>query len=50
MLFHYAELLIPIEIPIKEAKVEIGIHPVIAGTKTRECSILELYKPFCGFY
>ena len=39
MLFHYTELLIPIGIPIKKAKVEIGIHPVIAGPKTRECSI-----------
>ena len=34
-----AELVIPIGIPIKEAKTEIEIHPVIVEAKIRECSI-----------
>ena len=34
-----AELVIPIEIPSKEAKAEIEIHPVIVEAKTRKCSI-----------
>ena len=34
-----AELLIPIEIPIKEAKADIEIYPVIAEAKVRKCSI-----------
>ena len=34
-----AELLIPIGIPSKEAKVEIGIHPVTVEAKIRKCSI-----------
>ena len=40
--------MIPIGIPSKEAKVEIEIHPVIAGAKTRKSVQynLELYKLF----
>ena len=34
-----AELVILIRIPIKEAKVEIEIHPVIVEAKIRKCSI-----------
>ena len=34
-----AELLVPIEIPIKEAKAEMEIHPVIVEPKVRKCSI-----------
>ena len=34
-----AELVIPIGIPIKEAKAEIEIHPVIVEAKIRKCSI-----------
>ena len=34
-----AELVIPIEISIKEGKAEIEIHPVIAEAKIRKCSI-----------
>ena len=34
-----AELVIPIGIPSKEAKVEIEIHPVIVEAKIMECSI-----------
>ena len=34
-----AELVIPIGIPSKEAKVEIEIHPVIVEVKIMECSI-----------
>ena len=34
-----AELAIPIGIPIKEAKAEIEIHPVIVKAKIRKCSI-----------
>ena len=34
-----AEIVIPIGIPIKETKVEIEIHPVIAESKIRKCSI-----------
>ena len=38
--FHpIAELVIPIGIPSKEAKVEIEIHPVIVKAKIRKCSI-----------
>ena len=33
------ELLFPIEIPIKEVKAEIEIHPVIEEAKIRKCSI-----------
>ena len=33
------KLVIPIRIPIKEAKVEIEIHSVIVETKIRTCSI-----------
>ena len=32
------EFVIPIGIPVKEAKTEIGIHPVIVEAKIRECS------------
>ena len=35
-----AELVIPIEIPSKEAKAEIEIHPLIVEAKIRKCSIL----------
>ena len=34
-----AELVIPIGIPSKEAKVEIEIYPVIVEVKIMECSI-----------
>ena len=34
-----AELIIPIGIPIKEAKAENEIHPVIVEAKIRKCSI-----------
>ena len=33
-----AELVIPIEIPMKEAKAEIKIHPLIVEAKIRKCS------------
>ena len=33
------ELEIPIGIPIKEAKVEMETHPVIAEAKIRKCPI-----------
>ena len=32
------ELLFPIGMPIKEAKTEIEIHPVIVDAKIRNCS------------
>ena len=35
-----AELVIPIEIPSKEAKAEIEIHPLIVEAKIRKCSML----------
>ena len=34
-----AELVIPVEIPSKEAKAEIQIHPVIVEAKIRKSSI-----------
>ena len=34
-----AELVIPVGVPIKEAKAETEIHPVIAEAKIRKCSI-----------
>ena len=34
-----AEFVIPIGIPIKEAKAEIEIHPVTAEIKIRKCSM-----------
>ena len=34
-----AELVIHIEIPTKEAKVQIEAHPVIVEVKISECSI-----------
>ena len=34
-----AELVFPIGIPIKEGKVEIEIHTVIAEARIRKCSI-----------
>ena len=34
-----AELVIPVEIPSKEAKAEIQIHPVIVEAKMRKSSI-----------
>ena len=34
-----AELIIPIGIPIKEAKAETEIHPVIVEAKIRKCPI-----------
>ena len=34
-----AELVIRIEIPTKEAKAEIEIHPVIVEAKIKKCSI-----------
>ena len=34
-----AELIIPVEIPSKEAKAEIQIHPVIVEAKIRKYSI-----------
>ena len=36
---HIAELLIPIEIPSKEAKAEFEIHPSTAESKIRKYSI-----------
>ena len=36
---HILELVTPIGIPIKKAKPEIEIHPVIVETKIRKCSI-----------
>ena len=41
------ELVIRIGIPIKEAKAEIEIHPVIVESLQYN---LELHKPFCIFY
>ena len=38
-IYPIAELVIPIRIPIKEAKAEIEIHPVIVEAKIRKCSI-----------
>ena len=35
----FAELVIPIGIPIKEAKTEIEIHSVIEEATIRKCSI-----------
>ena len=34
-----AELVIPVQVPIKEAKAEIQIHPVIVEAKVRKCLI-----------
>ena len=34
-----AELVIPVGIPIKEAKAEVQIYPVIVEAKIRKCSI-----------
>ena len=34
-----AERVIPIGIPIKEAKAEIEIHPLIVEAEIRKCSI-----------
>ena len=34
-----AELVIPLGIPIKEAKAEMQTHPVIVEAKIRKCSI-----------
>ena len=39
MSYRISKLVIPIEIPSKEAKAEIEIHPVIAEGKIRKCSI-----------
>ena len=33
------QLKMPIEIPIKEAKIETKTHPVILEAKVRDCSI-----------
>ena len=44
-----ADLIIPIEIPSKEAKAKIEIHPLTAEAKTSVQYNLELYKPFCTF-
>ena len=38
------ELVIPMEMPSKEAKAEIEIHPI-----TVEAKIRKLYKHFCAF-
>ena len=38
MSYRISKLVIPIEIPSKEAKAEIEIHPVIAEGKIRKCS------------
>ena len=38
-IFFSAELVIPIGIPIKEAKEEMETHPVVIETKIRKCSI-----------
>ena len=40
-----AELIIPIGIPTKEAKVEVETHLVTVKIKRSKCS-LQLYKPF----
>ena len=42
-----AELVIPIGIPIKEAKAENEIHPVIVEAKIRKCRGVQT---FCAFY
>ena len=34
-----AEFVIPVQVPIKEAKAEIQIHPVIVEAKVRKCLI-----------
>ena len=34
-----AEIVIPVEVPNKEAKAEIEIHQVLAEAKMRKCSI-----------
>ena len=39
-----AELVTPLEIPIKEAKSEIEIHQVIEEAKIRKCSLLYFFK------
>ena len=50
MFISIAELVIPVGIPIKEAKAEMETHPVIAEVKIRHVQYnLELYKPFCAF-
>ena len=46
-----ADLVIPIGIPTKEAKAEIGIHPVIIEPKIRNCSTLFwMVQTFFTFY
>ena len=42
-----AELVIPIGIPIKEAKAENEINPVIVEAKIRKCRGVQT---FCAFY
>ena len=45
------ELIMLLEISIKEAKSEMEIHTVAAKSKFRKCSIhLKLYKRFCSHY
>ena len=45
------KLVIPIEIPSKESKAEIEIHPGIVEAKSKRVQYnLELYKPFYAFY
>ena len=45
-----AELVIPTEIPTKEARAEIEIHPVIVEASINAQYNLKSYKPFCAFY
>ena len=51
ILYHTAELVTPLGIPTKEAKLEIEIHPVIAEAKILSVQYnLKPCKSFCAFY
>ena len=44
-------MVIPIGIPVKEAKAEFEIHPVLVEAKIRECSkYFRVVQPSCVFY
>ena len=43
------ELVTPIGLPTKEAKVEIEMYPVMVEVKIRKCSICQKCL-FCSFY
>ena len=36
---HIAELVIPVEMPCREAKTETEMHPITTEAKLRKCSI-----------